>query len=175
MAELTTTRGSFLLNFVPYLLVLLLTIIGVVYTTVDKKPLVHYWEILAIVTCAVCILSGWPHAPSRDDRIRLLGTQILHWAAFLAVMNLVLNSDVQHMLDAGATGRAMLVLLALGTFVAGVHILSWQICVLGVLMALSVPAIAWIEGPGLVALLLAIALIVLGTLFWRYGHHEVGF
>jgi hypothetical protein len=42
-------------------------------------------------------------------------------------------------------------------------------------MALSVPAIAWIEGPGLVALLLAIALIVLGTLFWRYGHHEVGF
>ena len=64
MAELTITRGSFLLNFVPYLLVLLLTIIGVVYTTVDKKPLVHYWEILAIVTCAVCILSGWPHAPS---------------------------------------------------------------------------------------------------------------
>src|SRR5208282_619951 len=98
----------------------------------------------------------------RDDRVRLIWTQVLHWAAFLVAMNLVLVSDVQQMLNADATGLAILVLLALGTFVAGVHSLSWQTCALGVLMALSVPAIAWIEESALVLLLAAVALVGLG-------------
>jgi hypothetical protein len=34
-------------------------------------------------------------------------------------------------------------LLALGT-TAGVHILSWQVCLLGLIMAFGIPAIAWI-------------------------------
>ena len=47
------------------------------------------------------------------------------------------------MLNAPATGLALLMLLALGTFVAGVHV-SWHICALGIAMALFVPAIAWL-------------------------------
>jgi hypothetical protein len=80
----------------------------------------------------------------------------------------VLISDVQQMLNADATGLALLLLLALGTSVAGVHSLSWQTCVLGIVMALSVPAIAWIEESALILLLAAIALIGLGGLFWWY-------
>ncbi len=79
-------RYSIFLAFLPYLLVLLLTIIGVAYTSVNKTPLVIYWEFLAVITGAVCILSGWPHAPNRDDRVRLVWTQVLHWAAFLAAI-----------------------------------------------------------------------------------------
>jgi hypothetical protein len=139
---------------------------------VNKKPLVQYWEILAVVACAVCIFSGWPHALTRDDRVRLVWTQILHWAAFLMAMNLILLSDVQQMLNSDATGLALLMLLALGTFVAGVHSLSWQTCALGTLMALSVPAIAWIEESALIILLAAFALTGLGGLFWWYERHR---
>jgi hypothetical protein len=46
-------------------------------------------------------------------------------------MNLLLYTDVQQMLNADASGLAILLLLALGTFVAGVHTLSWQTCVAG--------------------------------------------
>jgi len=53
-----TGRYSLLLNLLPYLLVLLFTIIGVAYTGVNKRPLAHYWELLAIFTGAVCVLSG---------------------------------------------------------------------------------------------------------------------
>jgi hypothetical protein len=168
---------SFLLNLLPYLLVLIFTIIGVAYTSVNKKPLIEYWEILAVITGAVCILSGWPHALTRDDRVRLVWTQVLHWAAFLVAMNLVLISDVQQLLNSDATGLAILVLLALGTFVAGVHSLSWQTCALGALMAASVPAIAWIEESALIILLAVIALFGLGGLFWWYerrrGNEEI--
>ena len=68
-----------------------------------------------------------------------------------------------------ATGLAILLLLGLGTFVAGVHILSWQVCLLGLVMALCVPAIAWIEELALIMLLGAIVLVGVGMAFWWSG------
>ena len=80
-------------------------------------------------------------------------------------MNIVLLPDVQKMLTSAATGLGLLVLLALGTFVAGVHV-SWQICVLGLIMALCVPAIAWLTESALFLALGGAALIGIGTTFW---------
>ena len=161
-------RPSRLVQTLPYLLILILTLFGVAYTSVNKKPLVYYWEILAVLIGLLCIVSGWPRA-GKEGRVRLIWTQVLHWAAFLAAMNLLRYSDVQQLLNADATGLATLLLLALGTFVAGVHTLSWQTCILGVVMALAVPAIAWIEESALILILAAAAFLVLGGLFWRYG------
>ncbi len=165
-------RHSRFLSFLPYLLILFFTLVGVAYTSIDKKPLILYWEILAVLTGVLCVFAGWPHTKNKDDRVRLVWTQALHWGAFLAAMNLLLGSDVQRLLNGDATGLAVLLLLALGTFVAGVHSLSWQICALGVVMALSVPAIAWIEESALIILLAAIALVGLGSLFWWYGRRR---
>jgi len=63
----------------------------------------------------------------------------------------------QRLLTAPGTGLALLMLLALGTFVAGVHI-AWQICILGLIMALAVPAIAWLTSYALFLTLAAAAL-----------------
>ncbi len=158
-------RHSLFYGAIPQIVVLFLTVLGVAYTSVARQPLVGYWEMLGVVTGIVCVISGWPHAHTRDARIQLIWTQALHWLAFLIAMNLVLVSDVQRMLNADATGLAILLLLALGTFVAGVHTLSWQTCVLGIVMALGVPAIAWIEESALILLLAVIALFVIGGLF----------
>ena len=164
-------RPSRFLRALPYLIILILTLAGVAYTSINKKPLIYYWEFLAVLTGLLCVVSGWPHA-GKDGRVRLISTQALHWAAFLGAMNLLLYTDVQQMLNADATGLATLLLLALGTFVAGVHTLSWQTGALGVVMALAVPAIAWIEELALILILAAIAFIVLGSLFWWLGHRR---
>ena len=169
-AAVEERRPSRLLRALPYLIILILTLVGVAYTSINKKPLVTYWEFLAVLTGVLCVISGWRQA--EDKRLRLVLTQVLHWAAFLGTMNLLLHTDVQQMLNADATGLAILLLLALGTFVAGVHTLSWQICVLGVVMALAVPAIAWIEESALILILAASVFMVLGGLFWWIGHHR---
>ena len=57
-------------------------------------------------------------------------------------------------------------LLALGTFTAGVHVLSWQICLLGIIMAFCVPAAAWIEASALIVALIAIAVFGIGFVLW---------
>ena len=98
--------------------------------------------------------------------MRLVWTQALHWLAFLAAMNLLLLSGVASLLSPDATGLTILTLLALGTFVAGVHIQSWQICILGMIMGLGVPAIAWVERSALLLVLGAIAVVAIGGALW---------
>jgi hypothetical protein len=157
------------LKELPYLVVLVLTLIGVAYSSFTKRPTTGYWEFLVPVTGAVCIWSGWRYAADKKEQLRLICTQAAHWLAFFVAMNLLLLPSVQKMLNTDATGLAILLLLALGTFVAGVHIPAWEICILGFVMALFVPAIAWIEETALIVLLGLIVLIAVGAVFWWIG------
>jgi len=81
-------------------------------------------------------------------------------------MNVLLLPNVQRFLNAGATGLAVLMLLALGTFTAGIQVLSWQVCLFGIIMALCVPAAAWIEASALVIVLVSIAALGIGAVLW---------
>ena len=109
---------------------------------------------------------GQPFGILSPGRLRLIVTQALHWFAFLLVMNLMLLSSVQRIFTAQTTGLAIFTLLALGTFTAGVHVLSWQVCLLGLIMALGIPAIAWIENSALLAVLIAVAVVGVGAVLW---------
>ncbi len=120
--------ASFWLRELPYAAVLVLTILGIAYTSYSKQSIVAYWEFLAPLIALVCVGSGWRHAHDKEARLRLIWTQALHWFAFLVTMNLVLLPGVQRIMNANASGLAILMLLALGTFTAGVHILSCRHC-----------------------------------------------
>jgi hypothetical protein len=88
-------------------------------------------------------------------------------------MNIMLLAGVQQFMPAPATGLVLLMLLALGTFLAGLKLPSPQICFLGVVMAAAVPAIAWFKQFALFLLLGAVFLVGLGLAFWpRRQHNE---
>jgi hypothetical protein len=155
---------SFWLRELPFTIVLILTIAGVAYTTFSKQPITLYWEILAPIIGLVCVGAGWQEAGDSTGRLRLIVTQALHWGAFLLVMNILLLGSVQRIFTAQTTALAIFTLLALGTFTAGVQVLSWQVCLLGV--ALGVPAIAWIENSALLVTLIIASLIGLAVVLW---------
>ena len=50
--------GSWLRDL-PYGVVLVLTLVGVAYTSFSKHPIVAYWEFLVPVMGVVCIGTGW--------------------------------------------------------------------------------------------------------------------
>jgi hypothetical protein len=161
-------RVNFWIRELPFTLVLILTIGGVAYVSFSKQPIFIYWDILAPIIGLVCVWYGWPHAHDRTERLRLVATQLLHWIAFLLVMNTVFLASVQKVLNAPSTGLAIFILLALGTFTAGLHILSWQVCLLGLIMALSIPAIAWIENSAfLLLILVALVLGIAAAIWWH--------
>jgi hypothetical protein len=157
---------SFWIRELPFSIVLILTLIGVAYISFSKNPITGYWEILAPLIALVCVGTGWHNAADTRARLWLIAKQVLHWLAFLIVMNIVLLSSVQRMFSATATGLTIFTLLALGTFTAGVHVLSWQVCLLGLIMALGIPAIAWVENSALIFLLLAGVILGIGAVIW---------
>ena len=169
-APTASGRKFFHLNFwlreLPFALVLILTMVGVAYTSFSKQPITVFWEVLAPLIALVCVGSGWQGAHDNAARLRLIGTQALHWIAFLVVMNIVLLPSVQRTFNANASGLTIFTLLALGTFTAGLQVLSWQVCLLGVIMALGIPAIAWIENSALIFVLLAAVVLGIAAVVW---------
>lgn len=161
---------TFWIRELPFSLVLILTLIGVAYMTLSKQPITGYWELLTPLIALVCIGSGWREAADKAARIRLIATQLLHWLAFLVVMNMMLLASVQRVFSASATGLAIFTLLSLGTFTAGVHVLSWQVCLLGLVMALGIPAIAWIENSALIVVLVVGVIVGIGVVIWWHVH-----
>src|SRR6516162_7597438 len=160
---------SFWIIDLPFFLVLVLTVIGVAYTSFSNRPIILYWELLAPMIGLVCVGAGWHHTTDSASRWRLIATQGLHWLAFLLVMNLLLLPSVQRLFNSSAIGLAIFVLLTLGTFTAGVHVLSWQVLLLGLVMALSIPAIAFIQTSSLMVAVIggAIAMVV-AVVWWHW-------
>lgn len=162
----------FWMRELPFALVLILTTIGVAYMSFSKNPITGYWEILAPLIALVCVGAGWDAADDNSKRLRLIGTQALHWIAFVVVMNMMLLESVQREFNSPATALAIFTLLALGTFTAGVHVLSWQVCLLGLIMALGIPAIAWIENSALLLVLVVAAVGGIVVVFWWRIHES---
>lgn len=162
----SSRRESFLRRQLPYIVVLVVTLFGVAYTSMAHQPLFGFWEALAIATGILCVTSTWPRIADRRGHVELIWKQAVHWAAILVAMNIVLLPGVQRMLTAPAAGLTILLVLALGTFLAGIHT-SLQIIFLGVAMALAVPAIVWLKQSALFLFLIAIAVIGVGLAFWR--------
>jgi hypothetical protein len=82
------------------------------------------------------------------------------------------------MMNADASALAVLTLLALGTFTAGVHIEAWRICLVGAILGVGVPGIAWLEQSALFLLLVALVLVAIIAPFlwrrWQAPHSRLG-
>ena len=50
--------------------VLVLTVIGVAYTSYSRRPIVIYWDLLAPLIALVCVAAGWHRASAK--RLTLL-------------------------------------------------------------------------------------------------------
>ena len=76
-------------------------------------------------------------------------------------MRLLYLPEVRGVLNDNAAGLTLLTVLALSTFLAGLHTGAWRIVVVGIVLALGVPAAAWLEQS---ALLLTVEAIVVAGL-----------
>jgi hypothetical protein len=160
---------STVLRNLPFVAALALAIFGVAYSNFSGHPINGYWEFLAIAMALVCIATGWPNAPDRSSRLRLLWTQAAHWVTILVAMNLVLLPGFQQLLPVQAAGLVLMLLLAVGTFLAGINLFSLRICFLGLAMALSIPAMTWLKQASLLLVLAGVAIVGLAVAFWPRG------
>ncbi len=162
--------GRIILSEAPYIAMLLAGFFGVAWIGGAEQPNLLYWQVLAPIFAALCIVAGWSASATRGGRTRLIWTQGLHWAAFLIAMMLLFAPSVRGVVNDNATEIGLLLLLGLGTFVAGVHAGSWRITAVGAVLGLSVPAVAVMQqsvmlivGGALVVLLFAGAFVLVAA------------
>lgn len=84
----------------PYLVILVLALFGVAYTSITRTPMTVYWFVLGPFIGLVCVVTRWPATRDRDERMHLVWTQALHWAAVLGAMNLLYIADVGQTISA---------------------------------------------------------------------------
>ncbi len=156
-----------LLDDLPYAAMLALALVGVVL----RLPVV-YWVILTPVFGVISIAEGWSHFVDRPERLGLMWRLALDWCAVLFAIYLLYNSGVQGVLNANATSLAMMTLLALGTFVAGVQARVWEICAVGGVLFLAVPGLGWLDQSPLLLTFGACAIATLvGVAWWITRRH----
>ena len=156
----------------PYLLILVLALFGVAYTSITRTPMTVYWFVLGPFIGLVCVVTRWPATRDRDERLHLVWSQALHWAAVLGAMNLLYIADVGQTMSTDSRALYVLTLLALGTFTAGVHIAAWRVCLVGIILALGVPAIAWLQQSALLIALVITVVVGIGAPLWWYTTKE---
>jgi hypothetical protein len=149
------------LNDILFIAMLLLALVGVIF-----RLQVTYWIILTPVFGVISIAQGWSHFITRSERLGLAYRVASIWCALLLAIFLLFNNGVQGVMNANATSLAMMTLLALGTFVAGVQARVWQICAVGGLLFLAVPGVGWLDQSPLLLAAATLLIIALGGLVW---------
>jgi hypothetical protein len=150
-----------LLHDSPFIAMLLLAFVGLAF----RLP-VTYWVILTPIFGVISIVAGWRHFETRQARLALVTSLALNWGALIVAIYLLYNSGVQGVLNVNANSLAMMILLALGTFVAGVQARVWQICAVGVALFLAVPGLGWLDQSPLLLTAVTLVIIALGGLTW---------
>jgi hypothetical protein len=160
---------AFLIRDWPYLAMLALALFGVAYTSIARQAMTTYWIVLAPFYGVICVITRWRNVEGKVPHWRLIQTEALHWVAVIVAMSIVLVANVKQMMNSDASALMLLTLLALGTFTAGVHVAAWRICLVGVVLALAVPAIAWLEEATLLLLLIATVLVAIVVLYFMHS------
>jgi len=156
----------------PYIVMLSMAVVGIGLVTFTGGLPGLYWQLLTVVYCALCISVGWRRAQTQPERVKLVWTQVLHWASFLGAMWLIYTPTMRALVDVNATGLDLMVLLALGTVVAGIHAEAWQICIVGLILALFAPAVAIVEHSSLFILIAALGVTFIAVSLWMAFHAQ---
>jgi hypothetical protein len=80
-------------------------------------------------------------------------------------MNIMLLAGVQQLLPAPSTSLVLLMLLALGSFLAGLNLALLELCFLGLVLALAVPADSWVKQSMLFVILAGAFVVGIGMTF----------
>ena len=147
-----------------YFLWAFLVLCGFVLVDVRDEWVSPYWAVAAPAGFIASAYLGWRYGRRRGQLDRDMGRRhLLHWGGTLAAVFLTSLMAATGVLAQEGVGTAMLLVLALGYFHAGVH-LDRPFLWVGALMAagyvwvMFIPAYAWT----VLGVVVAIALIVAG-------------
>ncbi len=146
----------------PYIAMIALALVGMIFNMHAS-----YWVILTPLFGVICVIVGWRHFDTPEARRQMAYTQALNWLALILAIIVLYADVVQGVLNTNSTSLAMMTLLALGTFTAGLQARVWRICAVGGLLLLAVPGMGWLVQSPILPSIAVLAVLAIGFVIWR--------
>lgn len=158
-----------LLEALAALVLLALAFAGIAASDVSAAGTQGYWTLITVIFALAAFAIDWQHS-GRDFRGSRSTLRLgLHWLGVFAAIQLVYVFIASGRLANADTGLVNGLILALGTFLCGVHV-NWRLMVLGLALGLATGTVAYVEQYLWVLLglaVLAIAALVIGAKLTR--------
>jgi hypothetical protein len=126
------------------LIMTLLALLGVGLATASKEAAPVYWISLVPIFGVLCMGTAWARARHTGGGGVAVTRQLLHWLGIgvaLALEFLVRRSGEE---SSTAAGQNALLVLALGCYLAGVH-LEWMFVLVGILLTITLIIVSQAE------------------------------
>ena len=157
-----------------FMLIAIFIIAGGGVAITDMSPSWGYWFWLGLVPllAITSLYRSWADERGREGGVFwTLRIQILHWLGLLGALQIVfVLYTYTNRINAAESGLISLLVVALSAFLAGVHF-HWHFALLGIMLALSTLAMAWVEA--LVWIVIPLVLIAVAiVLFFSHRSRE---
>lgn len=135
-------QGSWKVGLVVAMVMVLLALLGVGLTTANSAVAPTYWVSLVPIYGMLCVFAAYTRSgiggvADRGAVVR----QIFHWLGIAAALGLDFYIRGTGQENGVAAGLNALLLLAVGCYLAGVH-LEWPFAVVGVLLSVTLVCVA---------------------------------
>jgi hypothetical protein len=149
-------------------ILVLLSGVGVVVNDYGSpQTAFRIWMWLTPAFGIVSTWAAWSRAVRRGEPVgSIVPTQIIHWLGVVGAVILIYILQAYGRMTSEAAGSAVLVVLALAAFLAGVHT-DWRLSVIGIVLGVSVVGFAYVERVALVIVPVLLVAIVGLVLYMR--------
>lgn len=144
-------------------LMVFLALLGVGLTTTNRAIAPKYWMCLVPVFGLLCVIAAWYRAKQGEARRVAIVRQIIHWLAIAATLGLDFYIRGTGEETGVAAGYNALLLLALGCFLAGVH-LEWLFALVGLLLTGTL--IVVVKADQYLWLVVVAAIVIVAVMFF---------
>jgi hypothetical protein len=156
------------------IVLILLSMIGIGITDFSPADSRLYWLAMVPVFAAACLILEWSRARGKGQKwITIVRTQLLIWFGLLLAVLLVFLLLHTGRLDNENTGLIILLLLALTTFFAGIH-LGWRLFIVGIFLGVALIGAAYLEEFVWMFLIIALVVVAIVLLLKRYAGTKMG-
>lgn len=163
-------RGRAKVRLIVGMTMLGLSVVGLGVTNFFKAHAWGYWLVMVPVFGILCLVSRWMlHPEEGRPSWSRIGLAALHWVGLLVAIYLVLVFVDMGFLSAENAAPMVLMMLALTTYLAGLHI-DWTFVLVGACLAVFAYVTVWAE-EYLFVLLLPVAIVAAIMVYvWRKRH-----
>ena len=135
----------------------------------SRETAFRLWMWMTPVFGIVSTIAAWGRAQRRGEPVgAIVPTQVVHWLGVLGAVLLIYVLQAYGRMASEAAGSAVLVVLALATFLAGVYS-DWRLSVLGIVLGVTVVGFAYVERVALVVVPVLLIAIIGLVVYMRRG------